>query len=59
MLRHLLRLVILAGEFFTRTEDPDYQQIATLATQACQHVDQRYTERFLEQAEAVKKMQDA
>ncbi|UCG32527.1 MAG: DEAD/DEAH box helicase [Phycisphaerales bacterium] len=47
ILRHLLRLVILAGEFFVRTEDPDYQQIGELATRTCQRVDPRYTDRFL------------
>jgi len=56
ILRHLLRLVILAGEFTTLTEDPDYQRISESATAACQQVDPRYTSRFLEQAEEVKKM---
>jgi hypothetical protein len=45
--RHLLRLVILAGEFFRRTEDPDYQDIVTRATRACQDVDPAYTDRYL------------
>lgn len=50
VLRHILRLVILAGEFFTRTEDPDYRRIAELATRTCQRVDQSYTDRFLSEA---------
>lgn len=56
ILRHLLRLVILAGEFHTRTEDPDYQRIGHLATSTCQRVDPRYTDRFLAQQEEVKKL---
>jgi hypothetical protein len=47
VLRHLLRLVILAGEFFTRTSDPQYQAISERTTEVCRHVDARYTERFL------------
>ncbi len=50
VLRHLLRLVILAGEFLLRTEDPDYDRMVALVTQACQRVDQNYTERFLSEA---------
>ncbi len=47
-LRHLLRLVILAGEFTTRSGgDPDYARIGELATNICQQVDPRYTDRFL------------
>lgn len=45
--RHLLRLVILAGEFFRRTEDPDYRDIVDRATRACRDVDPAYTDRFL------------
>jgi superfamily II DNA/RNA helicase len=45
--RHLLRLVILAGEFYRRTQDPDYQDIVTRATRACRDVDPAYTERYL------------
>jgi len=56
ILRHLLRLVILAGEFTTLTQDPDYQRISDGATAACQQIDPRYTSRFLEQAEEVKKL---
>lgn len=57
VLRHLLRLVILGGELLTLTQDPDYARISELSTDACRRVDRRYTERFLEQAEAVKKME--
>ncbi len=56
VLRHLLRLVILSGEFFTRTQDPDYQRIAEQATHCCRVVDPRYTDRFLADAEAAKKL---
>jgi hypothetical protein len=56
ILRHLLRVVILAGEFFALTEDPDYQAIGESATHASRHVDPRYTERFLEQAAEVKSL---
>jgi len=52
VLRHLLRAVLLAGEFFIRTEDPDYQQMGELATKTCQRVDAKYTARFLEEAQA-------
>jgi len=48
VLRHLLRLVILAGEFRTLTGgDPDYVRIGELITGICQQVDGRYTDRFL------------
>jgi superfamily II DNA/RNA helicase len=50
VLRHLLRLVILAGEFYLRTEDPDYQRIGELATRTCERVDLKYTNRFLAEA---------
>lgn len=53
ILRHLLRLVILAGEFFTYTEDPDYQRIGELATRTCRSVDPSYTDRFLADAAAI------
>ena len=55
ILRHLLRLVILTGEFFTLTENPDYQRIGELATVACRRVDPRYTDRFLAEAEGMHK----
>lgn len=48
ILRHLLRLVILAGEFLSRSDgDPDYERIGELGTRVCKQVDQRYTDRFL------------
>lgn len=47
ILRHLLRLVVLATEFFTFTEDPEYQTIAEQATRTCRRVDPQYTDRFL------------
>ncbi len=56
VLRHLLRLAILAGEFRTRSGgDPDYERIGELATKVSRSVDPRYTDRFLEaEAEARK-----
>ena len=59
VLRHLLRLVILTGEFLTRSGgDPDYERIGELATRVCRGVDPRYTDRFLEaEAEARKLVQ--
>jgi superfamily II DNA/RNA helicase len=59
LLRHLLRLVILTGEFLTRSGgDPDYERIGELATRVCRGVDPRYTDRFLEaEAEARKLVQ--
>ncbi|MHC4235753.1 MAG: DEAD/DEAH box helicase, partial [Planctomycetota bacterium] len=56
ILRHLLRLVILAGELYARTEDPDYQRISELATRTCHRVDPRYTDKFLADAEETKKL---
>jgi superfamily II DNA/RNA helicase len=47
VLRHLLRLVILAGEFHTLTEDPEYQDIGRKVTEVCRQVDPTYTDRFL------------
>lgn len=58
VLRHLLRLVILAGEFLTLSEgDPDYERIGDLATQVCMQVDPRYTDRFLAAETEAKKLQ--
>ncbi len=48
VLRHLLRVAILAGEFHARTEDPDYAEIGRRVTAACRQVDPRYTDRFLQ-----------
>ncbi|HNQ23240.1 MAG TPA: DEAD/DEAH box helicase [Phycisphaerae bacterium] len=47
ILRHLLRLVILAGEFQLATQDPEYQELAERVTKVCQSVDPRYTDKFL------------
>ena len=56
VLRHLLRLTILAGEFHALSDDPDYQRIGEVATAACRGVDPRYTDRFLEQAAEIHKL---
>ena len=55
VLRHLLRLVILAGEFAALSEDPDYHSIGEMATACCRRVDERYTDRFLADAEGMRK----
>ena len=52
----MLRFVILAGEFHTITQDPAFADLAEKATQTCQKVDQRYTDRFLQEAAAQRKM---
>ncbi|MGE3180818.1 MAG: DEAD/DEAH box helicase [Phycisphaerae bacterium] len=54
VLRHLLRLAILAGEFFTFTEDPSYVTFSESATDTCRRVDEKYTDHFLAEAEATK-----
>ncbi len=60
VLRHLLRLVILAGEFLEHSnQDPDYERIGELATQVCQSIDPRYTDRFLESDTEAKKLAQA
>lgn len=56
ILRHLLRLVILAGEFLVQTGDPDYERLSEIATAACQRVEPRYTQRFLEEARQKQQM---
>lgn len=57
ILRHLLRFVILAGEFQTQSGgDPTYQDFAAQVTTICQSVDPRYTERFLSAEEEAKKL---
>ena len=56
ILRHLLRLVILAGEFYVRTTDPEYQRLGELATKTCQRVDEKYTNRFLAEAQSMKEL---
>ncbi|TWT41742.1 ski2-like helicase [Phycisphaerae bacterium RAS1] len=57
VLRHLLRVVILAGEILTQSNDPDYARIVELATKTCRRVEPQYTERFLAEAAAVKKLE--
>ncbi|MEE9294867.1 MAG: DEAD/DEAH box helicase [Phycisphaerae bacterium] len=48
ILRHLLRLTILAGEFYAYSEqDPDYTVITEKITGICTQVDPRYTDHFL------------
>lgn len=57
VLRHLLRLTILADEFRTRSAgDPDYERIGELATRICRKVDPRYTDRFLASEQEAKKL---
>jgi superfamily II DNA/RNA helicase len=57
ILRHLLRLIILAAEFRTLSVgDPDYERIGELATRICQKVDTRYTDRFLAGEQEAKKL---
>lgn len=57
VLRHLLRLTILAGEFLVLAQgDPDYERIGEVATRICQSIDQRYTDRFLASQEENKKL---
>ncbi|MCH8880127.1 MAG: DEAD/DEAH box helicase [Planctomycetes bacterium] len=54
LLRHLLRLVILAGEFHTHSnEDPEYIQIIDRATAICAQIDAAYTDHFLTQQQQV------
>ncbi|MCH8053894.1 MAG: DEAD/DEAH box helicase [Planctomycetes bacterium] len=54
LLRHLLRLVILAGEFHMHTgEDPEYTQIIDRATAICAQIDAAYTDHFLTQQQQV------
>jgi len=59
VLRHLLRTVLLAGEFAERTGDPDYELVAERATRAAESVDERYTERFLESAQERRELERA
>ena len=47
VLRHLLRLVLLATEFKDKTGDPDYEIIAQWATTASRAADPTYTDLFL------------
>ncbi|MCA9244813.1 MAG: hypothetical protein KDA32_12705, partial [Phycisphaerales bacterium] len=57
ILRHLLRLVIMAGEFDERTGDPEYRRISEMSTRACQAVDPAYTDKFLAEAVAMRQAQ--
>lgn len=50
VLRHLLRFAILAGEFFTYTQDPSYSELTELAVRTCRRVDEQYTSHFLADA---------
>lgn len=60
VLRHLLRLIILAGEFLQRSGgDPDYERIGELVTRVCRNVDPRYTDRFLASEEEARKISAA
>lgn len=59
ILRHLLRLVILASEFFVLTQDPDYERLCEICTDCCQRVDKRYTEHFLAEAEGMRRVMQA
>jgi len=57
VLRHLLRLVILAGEFLERSgNDPDYETIGAQAATVCQGVDPSYTDHFLAAETEAKKL---
>ncbi|MCH8966935.1 MAG: hypothetical protein IID43_04600, partial [Planctomycetes bacterium] len=57
VMRHLLRLTIVAGEFATRSGgDPEYERIGALATRVCQGIDPSYTDRFLAAEEESKKL---
>lgn len=57
VLRHLLRVIILAGEMLTMTDDPEYSRIVELVTKTCRRVEPDYTERFLAEAAAVRKLE--
>ncbi len=56
VLRHLLRLVTLAEEFHSMTEDPDYARVAELATRVCHGVDPRYTDKYLSDLKEIRKL---
>ncbi|MCB9896476.1 MAG: DEAD/DEAH box helicase [Planctomycetes bacterium] len=57
VLRHLLRLVLLAREFEAITEDPDYTILAEKVTAVCEAVDVRYTRHLLDVAEDQAKLE--
>lgn len=48
IMRHLLRVVLLAHEFHELTDDPDYELLGQQVTEACEKVDPRFTRRMLE-----------
>ncbi len=56
VLRHLLRLVTIADEFQTLTQDPAYGWIGEMATKCCQRVDPTYTDRFLADIREARKL---
>ncbi len=56
VLRHLLRFVILCSEFYLQTQDPAYQALAEKGTNTCRTVDARYTDRFIEEAQAQRQL---
>ncbi len=56
ILRHLLRLVTLADEFFAQTQDPAYQRIGELSTRVCHQVDPRYTDKYLADLQEIRKL---
>ena len=54
VLRHLLRLVLLAEEFHVHSGgDPDYARIGERITGVCTQVDPRYTDHFLAEQKQV------
>ena len=55
-LRHLLRLVILAGEFLALTQGPEYHRISDRAAKTCHRVDPKYSDRFLAEATEMRKV---
>lgn len=60
ILRYLLRLIILAGEFHAHSDgDPDYARIGEAVTAICMQVDPRYTDRFLAAESEAGKLQPA
>jgi hypothetical protein len=59
ILKHLLRLVTLADEFFAMTQDPDYQRMGELSTNVCHAVDPRYTDKYLADLKEIRKIASA
>ena len=56
VLRHLLRLVLLASEFSDHTDDPDYLDIGRGVVEICKQVDPRHTEKVLAKDELADKL---